>query len=87
MDNDFREIRRLKNMYLPDTLIQLIYMDDKQAPPPGTKGRVLFVDDIGNIHVKWQNGSSLALIDGIDEFKVVEYSNEYNNDEKDENYI
>lgn len=76
MDNDFKEIRRLKNTYLPNTLVMLIKMDDTQAPPPGTKGRVLFVDDIGNIHVKWQNGSSLALIDGVDEFKVLEHKDE-----------
>lgn len=31
--------------------VVLDYMDDIQAPAPGTKGKVAFVDDIGNIHV------------------------------------
>ena len=37
-------------------------MDDKQAPPPGTCGVVEFVDDIGTIHVHWDNGSSLGVV-------------------------
>lgn len=73
------EIRYLKNRYLPNTLIELISMDDVQAPPAGTKGRVIFVDDIGQIHVKWSNGSSLALIPNIDSFRVLEYGDENDN--------
>ena len=46
-------------------------MTDPQAPPPGTVGKVQFVDDIGDIHVAWQNGSSLALIPGVDAFEVL----------------
>lgn len=43
-------------------------MDDSQAPPPGTKGTVAYVDDIGQIGVKWDSGSSLSLIPGEDSF-------------------
>ena len=43
-------------------------MDDSQAPPPGTKGTVAYVDDIGQIGVKWDTGSSLSLIPGVDSF-------------------
>lgn len=50
---------------------ELISMDDIQAPPQGTRGKVVYVDDAGQIHVKWENGSSLALIPGVDKFKVV----------------
>ena len=30
-------------------------MDDVQTPPVGTKGTVIGVDDIGSIHVQWDN--------------------------------
>lgn len=73
---ELRELRRLRNKYLPGTLIMLVHMEDIQAPPSGTKGRVEFVDDIGQIHIKWENGSSLALIDGVDMFRVLEYGDE-----------
>lgn len=41
-------------------------MDDAYAPPVGTLGRVQHVDDTGSIHVKWDNGSSLAVLYGVD---------------------
>lgn len=56
--------------YLGKT-VELIFMDDTQAPPVGTRGKVVFVDDAGQIHVKWDNGSSLALIPEVDKFKIV----------------
>lgn len=56
--------------YLGKT-VELISMDDTQAPPVGTRGKVIFVDDAGQIHVKWDNGSSLALIPEVDKFKIV----------------
>lgn len=52
--------------------VELIFMDDPQAPPKGTRGEVLFVDDAEQIHVRWETGSSLALIYGVDEFKILE---------------
>lgn len=39
-------------------------MNDPQAPPPGTKGTVVYVDDIGQIGMKWDTGSGLSLIPG-----------------------
>lgn len=59
-------IEHLRSMYKKGTRVQLEYMDDVQAPPKGTRGTVLFVDDIGSVHVKWDNGSSLALAYGAD---------------------
>lgn len=39
---------------------------DPQAPPIGTKGTVLGVDDMGSILVAWDNGSGLNVAFGED---------------------
>ena len=44
-------------------------MDDPHAPPPGTKGTVQYVDDMWQLGVRWDNGSSLSLIPGEDNFR------------------
>lgn len=69
------EIERIKKEYTKGTEIELIYMSDSQAVPNGTKGKVDFVDDAGTIFVDWENGSSLGLIVGEDQFKVIKKVN------------
>lgn len=58
----------IKALFPAGTVIVLEKMDDIQAPKPGTKGIVDYVDDVGTIHVKWETGSSLGLIPDIDKF-------------------
>jgi len=41
-------------------------MEDPFAPPIGTLGTVIGVDDIGSILVNWDNGQSLNVLYGID---------------------
>lgn len=65
-------VNELKLMFPMGTKIELIHMDDKQAPPPGTRGIVTSVDDLGTIHISWQTGSTLGLVYGVDKFKVIE---------------
>ena len=66
------EIERLRQRYPAGTQIRLNHMDDPFAPvPPGTVGEVTMVDDGGNIHMCWQNGRTLSLIDGVDDFEVI----------------
>ena len=48
------------------TRVELVQMDDPQAPPVGTKGTVLGVDDIGSIMVRWDTGSGLNVAYGVD---------------------
>ena len=37
----------------------------------GDIGTVRMIDDMGNIHMRWDTGSSLALIEGVDSFCVL----------------
>lgn len=59
-------IESIRKKYPVGTRVELIQMDDVQAPPIGTKGTVRGVDDTGSIMVNWDNGSGLNVIYGID---------------------
>lgn len=62
--------QRMKENYPPGTRLELQSMDDPYTKIlPGTRGTVLCVDDIGTIHIRWDNGSSLGLIPGVDRFR------------------
>ena len=68
-----KEVKLLRQKYKPGTKVQLIKMYDYISPvSSGTIGSVDFIDDIGNIHMKWENGSRLSLIVGLDEFRILE---------------
>ena len=58
---DREEVERLKKDYPVGSRVVLLKMDDIQAPPIGTLGCVTGVDDIGTIHVNWDNGSHLGV--------------------------
>lgn len=62
--------QRMKENYLPGARIMLLSMDDPYAPiPSGTKGTVVHVDDAAQIHMKWDNGRTLALVPDEDNFR------------------
>ena len=65
------QVERLRRQYPAGTRITLHSMDDPQAPPPGTKGTVAYVDDMGTIGIEWDNGSALSLIPGEDSFRML----------------
>lgn len=62
----------IRSQYAPGTRVELAEMNDQQAPPSGTKGTVMFVDDIGTIHVHWGTGDSLGVVHGKDKCLVIE---------------
>lgn len=69
MNNNFpsREtVDRICKQYPVDCRVELLRMDDVQAPPIGTKGTVRYVDDLGSLGVAWDNGSSLQVVYGED---------------------
>ena len=53
-------------------IVELLRMNDVQAPPVGTKGTVIGVDDIGSVMVSWDNGSGLSVAYGEDACRVIE---------------
>lgn len=57
-----KKIKEIKERYPGGCRVRLIRMDDFQAPPAGTCGTVTYVDDLGTIHVNWDNGSSLGVV-------------------------
>ena len=62
-------IEFLRKEYPRGTRVELVRMDDVQAPPRGTKGTVCGVDDAASIMVRWDNGSSLSVAYGEDSCK------------------
>ena len=47
--------------YKPGDRIRLIYMEDSQAVPAETCGTIDYIDDIGQLYMKWDNGRTLAV--------------------------
>lgn len=66
------QLALLHKQYPAGTRVELLLMDDTQAPPAGTKGTVWGIDDTGSIMVHWDNGSGLNVIFGIDSCKIIE---------------
>ena len=52
-------VERIRREYPAGTRVELVQMDDVQAPPAGTKGTVLGVDDTGSLLMRWDTGSGL----------------------------
>jgi hypothetical protein len=61
-----KETYALREEFPQGSRIELVQMNDIQAPPAGTKGTVYGVDDTGILLVHWDNGSGLNVIYGED---------------------
>ena len=66
------QLAHLRSTYPRGTRVELVQMDDAQAPPMGTHGTVIGVDDTGSLLVDWDNGSGLNVIWGVDVVRKVE---------------
>ena len=66
------QIAALQERYPSGTRVELLGMDDPQAPPMRTMGEILGVDDAGQLLVRWETGSSLSLIPGVDFFRIMQ---------------
>ena len=64
-------VERLRKEYPAGTRIELLEMDDFQAPPIGTRGTVTGVDDTGSLLESWDTGSGLNVIYGVDRVRKI----------------
>lgn len=62
------EVESLRKRYPVGAIVEVDYMDDPQAPAPGTRGTITAVDDIGQLHCK---EFGLALVPGVDRFHKI----------------
>ena len=75
-------VEQVRKEYPIGTRVELVQMEDLQAPPIGTKGTVRGVDDTASIMVSWDNGSRLNVVYGedacrkLDSVKVTCYGKE-----------
>lgn len=66
------EVKKIKEQYPKGTRIEIISMNDPYSSiESGTKGTIERVDDIGTLHMKWDNGRTLGVVPGEDSFKVI----------------
>ena len=59
-------VERVRKAYPVGCRVELVQMDDEQVPPVGTKGTVRGVDDTASIMVRWDTGSGLNVVYGVD---------------------
>lgn len=65
-------LEQLREQYPAGTRVELVSMNDPYTQiPVGTCGTVGVVDDIGTIHVRWDNGSGLGVVYGEDSVRIV----------------
>ena len=64
-------LEHYRAMYPAGTRVELLAMRDPQAPPVGTRGTVLYVDDAADLVMRWDNGSGLNVVLGEDSVRIV----------------
>ena len=64
------QLSNLRKLYPEGSLVELIYTDDPYTElQSGDTGTVVYVDDMGTVHINWSNGSTLGLVPGVDQFR------------------
>jgi len=53
-----------------DRIILVSTTEENTNLKPGDRGVVNYIDSIGTIHIKWDNGSCLGMIPGLDEIRL-----------------
>lgn len=66
-------VESIRERYPVGLRVELVSMDDPYNTrlTPGAKGTVMGVDDIGTIHVKWDCGSTLGVVYGVDSCRAI----------------
>ncbi len=69
---DKNKVELLKQRYPEGTRICLDHMEDLCPVESGACGWVQFVDDAGTLHCKFDDGRTLGVIPGVDQFHKIE---------------
>ena len=65
-------VESMREKYPPGTRVEVISLcNEEEHLKPGMKGTVVGVDDQPALLVHWDNGSSLSLLIGQDQFRVI----------------
>ena len=65
-------VESMREQYPPGTRVEVISLcNEEEHLRPGMKGTVMGVDDQPALLVHWDNGSSLSLLIGQDQFRVI----------------
>ena len=66
------ELRKRREEFKEGQRVELIEMNDPyRKMEKGLKGTVKFVDDMGTVHISWDNNSSLGALYLIDKIKKI----------------
>jgi len=75
MSNHFpskETVARVRETYPPGCRVELVAMDDPYSKlTPGEQGAVNFVDDMATVHIRWDCGSGLGAVYGVDVIKKI----------------
>lgn len=66
-----RKAESIRQQYPKGTRIRLSNMEGELDMPSGLEGTVAMVDDIGQVHMKWDNGRTLPLNTEVDSFAIL----------------
>lgn len=78
------QVEQIKKRYPVGTRIQLDHMEGERDMPDGLRGMVKMVDDQGQLHMRWENGRSLALVPNVDSFHVLPPEQEHTTEKTEE---
>lgn len=65
-------VEQVRREYPIGCRVELVRMDDLQAPPIGTHGTVIGVDDTASLLMRWDTGGSLSVVYGEDIVKKLD---------------
>lgn len=66
------EVKNIKDKYIIGSKVKLLKdIEDDHPIKAGECGEIDLIDDIGTIHVDWDNGRNFGIIPGIDDFEVI----------------
>lgn len=69
---DRAKVERAKKLYPPGTRVELVSLcNEERDMPVGLRGTVVGIDDQPALLMHWDNGRSLSLLVGEDDFKVI----------------